>query len=138
MFLRRYWLIKKRCVDRTPDMNRVKWVRQQLRTRMLWEFFLLYLPLLKVIPETESISSLSNSLQKISLEQLRKYGTFSEPQLFKRTFAFWKEIAFFYKSLLPFLTFVHCEGPYWGISSQLLFMFRSWVCAIRSHPKNKE
>ena len=27
----------------TPDMNGVKWLRQQLRTVMLWEFFLLYL-----------------------------------------------------------------------------------------------
>ena len=39
----------------TPDMNKVKWVRKQLRTVMLWEFFLLYLSLVKVIPETESI-----------------------------------------------------------------------------------
>ena len=30
-------------------------VRKQLRTVMLWEFFLLYLSLVKVIPETESI-----------------------------------------------------------------------------------
>ena len=38
-----------------PDMNKVKWVRKQLRTVILWEFFLLYLSLVKVIPETESI-----------------------------------------------------------------------------------
>ena len=37
---------------RTPDMNRVKWLQQLLRIVMLWEFFLLYLSLLKVIPET--------------------------------------------------------------------------------------
>ena len=38
-----------------PDMSKVKWVRKQLRTVMLWEFFLLYLLLIKVVPETESI-----------------------------------------------------------------------------------
>ena len=38
-----------------PDMNKIKWVRKQLRKLMLWEFFLLYLSLVKVIPETESI-----------------------------------------------------------------------------------
>ena len=27
---------------RTSDVNRVKWLRQQLRTVMLWEFFFLY------------------------------------------------------------------------------------------------
>ena len=36
-------------------MNKVKWVRKQLRTVMLWEFFLLYLSLVKVMPESESI-----------------------------------------------------------------------------------
>ena len=36
-------------------MNRVKWVRQQLRTVMLWGFFLLYLSLLKVILKTEKV-----------------------------------------------------------------------------------
>ena len=29
-----------------------------------------------------------------------------------------------YKSLLPFLNFVNCEGPYRGISSQPLSMFQ--------------
>ena len=37
------------------DMNKVKWVRKQLLTVMLWEFFLLYLSLVKVILETDSI-----------------------------------------------------------------------------------
>ena len=37
---------------RTHDMNAIKWHQQLLRTVMLWEFFLLYLSLLKVIPET--------------------------------------------------------------------------------------
>ena len=36
----------------TPDMSRVKWLQQLLRTVMLWEFLLLYLSSLKVIPET--------------------------------------------------------------------------------------
>ena len=44
------------CTDlHTPDMNKVKWVWKQLRMVMLWEFFLLYLSLVKVIPETDSI-----------------------------------------------------------------------------------
>ena len=49
--------VYKRGVRRSahPDMNRDKWVWKQLRTVMLWEFFLLYLSLVKVIPETESI-----------------------------------------------------------------------------------
>ena len=37
---------------RTPNMNRVKWLQELLRTAMPWEFFLLYLSLLQVIPET--------------------------------------------------------------------------------------
>ena len=37
------------------SINKVKWVWQQLRTVMLWEFLLLYISLPKVIPETESI-----------------------------------------------------------------------------------
>ena len=37
---------------RTPDINRVKWLQQLLRTVMLWEFLILYLSLVKVIPET--------------------------------------------------------------------------------------
>ena len=42
------------CADlRTLCMNRFKWVRQEVRT--IWEFFLLYLSLLKVTPETERI-----------------------------------------------------------------------------------
>ena len=40
---------------RTPDMNRVKWRQQLLRTVMLWDVFLLYLSSLKMIPETKSI-----------------------------------------------------------------------------------
>ena len=52
-FWRRYRLIEKGWEDLdTSDMDRAKWVRQQLRTRMLWEFFLLYLPLFKVMSET--------------------------------------------------------------------------------------
>ena len=47
---------KDRCADlHTPDMNKVKWVRKQLLTVMLWEFFLMYLSLVKEIPETDSI-----------------------------------------------------------------------------------
>ena len=48
------WFIFKETLH-APNMNKVKWVRKQLRTVMLWEFFLLYLSLVKVIPETESI-----------------------------------------------------------------------------------
>ena len=49
---------KRGCTDlHTLDMNKVKWVRKQLHTVMLWEFFLLYLSLAKVIPETDSIWS---------------------------------------------------------------------------------
>ena len=49
--------VYKRGVRRSTrlDMNKVKWVRKQLRMVMLWEFFLLYLSLVKVVPETESI-----------------------------------------------------------------------------------
>ena len=46
---------KKGCTDlHTPDKNKVK-VRKQLRKVMLWEFCLLDLSLVKVIPETDSI-----------------------------------------------------------------------------------
>ena len=38
-----------------PWYEEVKWVYKQLHMVMLWEFFLLYLSLVKVIPETESI-----------------------------------------------------------------------------------
>ena len=48
------WFVFK---EDNPDMNRVKWVRKQLHTVMLWEFFLLYLSLVKVIPETENLIS---------------------------------------------------------------------------------
>ena len=34
---------------RSPDMYSVKWLRQQLRTMMYWEFFFLYFWLLKVM-----------------------------------------------------------------------------------------
>ena len=37
---------------RTSNMNKIKWLWKQLRTVMLLEFFLLYLSLLRVIPET--------------------------------------------------------------------------------------
>ena len=37
------------------NMNSFKWIRRQLRTVILWDFFFLYLSLLKVTPETESI-----------------------------------------------------------------------------------
>ena len=49
-----------------PDMSSVKWVRQQLCTVMPWEFFLLYLSLFNVIPETEYLISW---LQKKTLKQ---------------------------------------------------------------------
>ena len=58
------WFVFK---EDNPDMNRVKWVRKQLHTVMLWEFFLLYLSLVKVIPETENLISCS---QKKSLKHL--------------------------------------------------------------------
>ena len=44
----------------------------------------------------------------------------------------------FYKSPLPFLTFVNCKGPHRRTSSQHWSMLRYCVCAIRNHPKNKE
>ena len=48
-----YLSFSKICADlHIPDMNKFKWVRKQLRTVMLWEFLLLYLSLVKVIPET--------------------------------------------------------------------------------------
>ena len=63
-------------------------------------------------------------------------GTFSE---FLKAFTFWKDlICLFYKSLLPFLTFVNYKGPSRETSSQHLSMFRYCVCLIRSHPKSKE
>ena len=47
---------KEGCTDlHTPDINKVKWVWEQLRPVMLWEFFFLYLSSVKLIPETESI-----------------------------------------------------------------------------------
>ena len=43
---------EKGCADLcNPDMNMVKWLQQQLRTMMSWEFILLYLSLLKVVPK---------------------------------------------------------------------------------------
>ena len=52
LFLRLHQVIKKGFADlRTPVMNSIKGVRQQLYTVMLWEF-LPYLSLLKMIPET--------------------------------------------------------------------------------------
>ena len=56
-FLRKHRFTKEGYADlHTPDMIKIKWVWKQLRTVMLWAFFLLYLSLVKVIPETESIS----------------------------------------------------------------------------------
>ena len=77
-------------------------------------------------------------LLKISLKQLLfEWGTFSECLVYQGPFTFWKELCcLFQKSLLPSLTFVNCEGPYWSISSHPLPMFRYCVCAIRSHRKN--
>ena len=40
---------------RTPDMNTNNWFWQQLYTVTLWKFFILYLSLLKVIPDSLSI-----------------------------------------------------------------------------------
>ena len=55
-FLRKHRFTKEGCTDlHTPDVNKVKWVRKQLHTVMLWEFLLLCLSLVKVIPETEGI-----------------------------------------------------------------------------------
>ena len=43
---------REECADlRTSDMNTAKWFRQQLSTVIVWDFFLLHLSLLKVIPE---------------------------------------------------------------------------------------
>ena len=58
-----------------------------------------------------------------------------------KTFAFWKElVCLFYKSILPFLTFVNCKGPYRETSSQHDFLSMFWYCVyvIRSHSKSKE
>ena len=81
LLLRRHRLIKEGCADlHTPDMSRFKWVWHYLHTVMLWEFFLLYLSLFKVIPETEYLISW---LQKKSLKQiLFDQGIFSEPLVF--------------------------------------------------------
>ena len=55
--------------------------------------------------DTRNREYLISWLQKLLFEE----GTFSE---FLRTSTFWKELAcLFHKSLLPFLTFVNCEGP---------------------------
>ena len=51
-------------------MTRVKWARQQLRTVMLWEFFVLCF----IIAQSDSRNReyLVSWLQKISLEHLRE------------------------------------------------------------------
>ena len=99
---------KSGCADlHNPDMSRVKWVRQQQRTVMLWEFFF-YIYLCSKWYQKHSISWLQkNNLKQLLFEE----GTFSEPLVFTfflvfpRTFTFWKELAcLFYKFLLPFLT----------------------------------
>ena len=55
-FLRKHRFTREGYADlHTPDLDKVKWVRKQIRTVMLWEFFLLYLLSVKVIPEAESI-----------------------------------------------------------------------------------
>ena len=102
--LRKHQFTKEGCEDlHAPDMNKVKSVRKQLSTVILWELFLLYLSLVKVIQETESNYSVgykSYFLSKV---------VFSE---FLRTSTFWKELAcLLYKLLLPFLTFVNYKGP---------------------------
>ena len=87
---------------------------------------------------TRNRESLISCLLKISLEQLIfGYSTFSELLVFTE-FYFLERISLFYKLLLPFLTFMNCEGPYRGLFSQPLSIFRYYVCAIRSHPKSKE
>ena len=80
---------------------------------MVQEFFLLYLPLLKVIPETKLISW----LKEISLEKLFfESGTFSEILVFKEIY-FSEGTSLFHKSLLSLLVFVNYEGPCQEISS---------------------
>ena len=65
------------------------------------------------------------------------FRVFKDIYFFERTIM--RELAcLFYKSLLLFLTFVNCKGPYRKTSSQNLSMFQYCVCAIRSHPKSKE
>ena len=64
------------------------------------------------------------------------YQSFSE---FLRTSTFGKELAYLlYKSLLPFLTFLTCKGPYWETFPQHLSIFRYCACAIRRFSKSKK
>ena len=104
---------------------------------MLWGFFLLNVLWFKVILETESIW-LVGSRKKVLNSYFLSKVLF--PSLwFVRKFTFWKElVSLFYKSPPPFLTFVNCKGPYRGASSQHWSILWHCVCAIRSHPKNKE
>ena len=95
VFKERSFTTKGRTDLHTPDMNKVKWVQKQLRMAILWKFFLPYISLVKVIPETESI-------------QLFGYKSYFLTLFFciLETFTFWKElVCLFYKSLLTFLNF---------------------------------
>ena len=123
-FLRRHRFIKEGWADlHNPDMNRVKRVRQQIRGVMLWEFFLL--SLFKVTPETGYLISW---LLKESLKQL----FFKDIYFLERTSLFVLYIA------TIFLNFVNCKGPYPGTTPQHCSMLPYCVCAITSHPNNKE
>ena len=46
------WFVFK---EDNPDMSRIKWVRQRLRTVMLWEFFLLLIIIQSNIKNRERI-----------------------------------------------------------------------------------
>ena len=85
----------------TPDMNMVKWVRQQLRTVVTW-----VLSCVTVIAQsdTRNIKYVGWS-KKISLEQL----LFGAATFFRDLL---ERIGLPVLLLLPFSTFANCEGPF--------------------------
>ena len=116
----------------TPDMTRVKWVRQKLRTVMVW-----VLPSIIIIAQSDTITIeyIIVWLKKISLEQLLfELGNIPKPLSFWRYFfprLFWKElVCMFSKPLLPFFNFYELwrNLPRGRIPSQPLPPFRFCVC----------
>ena len=96
-------------------MNRVKWVRQQLRTVMV---SVLSSVIIISQSDTRNIEYVIGWLKKILLEKLLlELDIFFRVYLFSGTFFknLLERIGLPVLSLLPFLTFVNWEGPYLAV-----------------------
>ena len=101
---------------RPPDIYRVRWPPIYIglgdfdNSHTQWfseNSFFLYFLLLNLIRNMEYLISW---LQKISLELATFWVRY-----FLRTYTFWKElVCLIFKSLLPFITFVNYQGPYFA------------------------